>query len=528
MIEHSAADKAVVDDELFTRLLEAAYLIQERNQAPQSPTPADFSQIVGQVLETERLLHSRDLTVDAALQLIANRLCECSSASGVAIGRIQDHQLGYVAASGHAARLAGAVISADASSSWRCLSKGECVQSYCTQAETRIDLQLCKKLGAESYLAVPVFHDSAVAGVIEVFFSRAGAFDDTAVRTAELMAGLVTEVLTQNAERELKEELAAERATVLSALESLKPQLRKLVGENSSPEPPPARRAEEELCRACGHSFVGQEMACGVCGALRATGKYPGTELQSKWAALWERQLIGTDHGPSFRREPVDEHLVNNGNELAPPQLDRTAADVEDHPLLPMIEAELEDVTADQDDTDLVPGKPIEDVPDVADISEHPEWQSARRTKEWLRAQAPPRSPVQQFRKLLATRTGDVSLLLAGVVFAIVLVWGFWPQPSTNRDAGVAAVPVVKRKARQKPPQLSVFERLLVATGLAVPPPPAEYMGDPNAKVWLDLQTGLYYCPGAALYAATAKGRYTSQSDAQQEAFEPAARKPCD
>jgi hypothetical protein len=73
-----------------------------------------------------------------------------------------------------------------------------------------------------------------------------------------------------------------------------------------------------------------------------------------------------------------------------------------------------------------------------------------------------------------------------------------------------------------------LFEKALVGLGLAVAPPTPEYMGDPNIKVWEDLQTALYYCPDADLYGNTAKGRFTTQTEAQQDAFEPALRKPCD
>jgi hypothetical protein len=53
-------------------------------------------------------------------------------------------------------------------------------------------------------------------------------------------------------------------------------------------------------------------------------------------------------------------------------------------------------------------------------------------------------------------------------------------------------------------------------------------MGNPNVKVWVDLQTALYYCPGTDLYGTTPKGKYTNQGDAQQDSFEPAYRKPCE
>ena len=89
-------------------------------------------------------------------------------------------------------------------------------------------------------------------------------------------------------------------------------------------------------------------------------------------------------------------------------------------------------------------------------------------------------------------------------------------------------MPAVKRRPRPKAPKLSMFEEALVGLGLAVPPPTPEYMGDPNIKVWEDLQTALYYCPDTDLYGNTVKGRYTTQAEAQQESFEPALRRPCD
>jgi DNA-binding NarL/FixJ family response regulator len=59
-------------------------------------------------------------------------------------------------------------------------------------------------------------------------------------------------------------------------------------------------------------------------------------------------------------------------------------------------------------------------------------------------------------------------------------------------------------------------------------PPPVEYAGNPDAKVWIDLQTGLYYCPGAKLYGKTAKGKMERQRDAQLEQFDAANQKACD
>ena len=73
-----------------------------------------------------------------------------------------------------------------------------------------------------------------------------------------------------------------------------------------------------------------------------------------------------------------------------------------------------------------------------------------------------------------------------------------------------------------------MYEKFMVAIGLAEAPPPPVYLGNPDVNVWVDLQTGLYYCPNGDLYNATPKGKITSQRDAQLDQFEPAYRKACD
>jgi len=69
-------------------------------------------------------------------------------------------------------------------------------------------------------------------------------------------------------------------------------------------------------------------------------------------------------------------------------------------------------------------------------------------------------------------------------------------------------------------------ENLLVSLGLKSPAP---YFigGNPTAKVWIDVHTGLYYCPGTSYYGKTSKGRLTTQQIAQIDHFEPAGGAVC-
>ena len=68
---------------------------------------------------------------------------------------------------------------------------------------------------------------------------------------------------------------------------------------------------------------------------------------------------------------------------------------------------------------------------------------------------------------------------------------------------------------------------MLISLGLAEAPPPEEEKGNPATQVWIDLHTGLYYCPGADLYGKTPSGKYATQRDAELDQYQPAYRKAC-
>jgi hypothetical protein len=73
-----------------------------------------------------------------------------------------------------------------------------------------------------------------------------------------------------------------------------------------------------------------------------------------------------------------------------------------------------------------------------------------------------------------------------------------------------------------------MMDKMLVSMGLAETPSTPTYQGDPDAKVWADVHTALYYCAGSDLYGKTKGGKLTKQRDAQLDQFQPAARKACD
>jgi ribosomal protein L40E len=78
-------------------------------------------------------------------------------------------------------------------------------------------------------------------------------------------------------------------------------------------------------------------------------------------------------------------------------------------------------------------------------------------------------------------------------------------------------------------PTLSLWDRTLIAVGIAEAPVPAIHtQGDPAIEVWVDPHSALYYCPGEEQYGKTPDGRFNSQREAQQDRFEPAGRLACE
>jgi two-component system, NarL family, response regulator NreC len=111
------------------------------------------------------------------------------------------------------------------------------------------------------------------------------------------------------------------------------------------------------------------------------------------------------------------------------------------------------------------------------------------------------------------TRPGDMSRAVKYLLMAVVIGVSSWLVWSNYHD-------IIEEK-------LPFIDKVLLQTGVKSAPP-QEYAGNPNTKVWIDLHTALYYCPGTPLYGKTGKGRFARQEDALNDHFEPATRKACE
>jgi len=58
-------------------------------------------------------------------------------------------------------------------------------------------------------------------------------------------------------------------------------------------------------------------------------------------------------------------------------------------------------------------------------------------------------------------------------------------------------------------------------------PAVTQRVGDPNVKVWVNTNSGVYHCPGTRWYGNTKQGQYMTQKQAQSAGHRPAHGSVC-
>ncbi len=561
-------------------------MLQEHNDRLRAKGhQADFAENLSAIVETQKLIQTLQLDLAAAAELVAERVQKITHASGTAIGIIEKDQLLYRAATGTAALDAGTRVPLTSALSADCLSKGSALNYPDVTPSLHVHVDLFRSRDVKAFIAVPVYHAGQVAGVLELRFARANSFREADLRTAELMAGLLSEAMVTAARMKWKEALASERQSMLEALERIKPQIERLGNESAPiedlaasrplapaaaqsvirPQAPAVRSAD--VCSACGSDFFDEsESFCGICGTARpvspapidgpgvssakqhatpwltpygqenptngnsGTGVAPTSDSILKDKAVPATPPAGLVSGPRATPAPVAQSVV----EPPPAELFetdskpalQTPAMMTSPMLLPPDPFAPPAEVAGPDSLRIVPADPLpaDRAEDAKKIAPYP-WGSAKKTQEWLETVKTHHGPRAEWlaRQWQKHRANFYVVVSAVMLLVVISTW-------SNRPAGNSAgnaTPQPSQHQAPPAPQLTLFEKLLVNLGLAEAPPPPVDLGNPETQVWVDVHTALYYCPGGDLYGKTADGKFSSQRDAQQDQFQPARGKAC-
>ena len=140
-------------------------------------------QSLSTIVEVLQWITSGDLDVDGAMHLIAGRARNVANATGVAIGLLKGDQLVYRAGSGSAATYTGRQVTATLIASADTSTSHEILRVENAQTDKRMEAAVCRQFGATSLLILLVYHNQAVAGVLEVLFDV--GLDERAAKPAE-------------------------------------------------------------------------------------------------------------------------------------------------------------------------------------------------------------------------------------------------------------------------------------------------------------------------------------------------------
>ena len=496
-----------VDESSFQRLLAAAYVVQQHNDGLRArQARLETSQVLSQIAEIESLARTCSLEVGGVCALAADRLRKMTDAAGVSIGLVSDGYLDCVAESGVPAKIPGSSIASHSIVATERLKSGELFESDNAENDIRLDVSLCRELKTDSLIAAPVHCFRELSGLVEVRWDHAKAFLPGDARACRLIAELITATLERGSRNdfagraalssELSPDSVAERDSddfLKSAAETGELQVK----ESAPPEGQQSPENVAECCRVCGKEFGVDEVFCGNCSMPRIAAG-PGDGLQSKWASMWYMQQAHDAREPreaSVRTQP--RWLVPTAIKPAEPQ------PAEPQPAEP---------------------KAVAPAPAVGEVMRSI-WSRPSGSTAGESASPRTHSIAVNLNALLDPEDAGVmqrvsqrigmfrqhpiaSFISAAALFLVVSVWAISPSPGNG--------------------QITRLESLLVELGLAeVPANAPAAAGRPEARVWVDVHTALYYCEGSDLYGKTPEGRFTTQREAQQDQFQPASQLPC-
>jgi putative methionine-R-sulfoxide reductase with GAF domain len=588
-------NKPVLDEQTFQKLLEAAFVLQEHNRevrqmeeslemhseqlrqieaetqaalqrstrrtAEESSRPnPEYTLTLAEIVETQHQIQIRHLESDQAMAVVAERITRITHSSGAGIG-IQDAKIvRYRAAAGVPALPVGSEVPLESAICAICIRTGQVLRTPDVNTEFLFDPDLCRARDIQSLVAVPVYHDGNIVGALELYFDRLNGYVEQDIHTCQLMAGLVTEALGRDAGTALKKSMAAERSSMLAAIEKLKPNLAALTDvqgnpQNSAAASSDAARSQVEtrastVCWKCGHRIIDDEQFCGKCGAPLVSGR-DAASVQSKLASAIHMQQATQDASwapsapprippngsapeggttPNWTRRAAEDTTgdPNLLPQLAPPNFeDLPERKVTGHDLTMGEAKSPPEQIATLRKPGSSDGEPVP-VTLVASLPHEVRLSSGETAQDFVEDLTETSSP-NALQRFWQARRGDFYLAVAVVLVLVVIRWGILSNhPVGATGSGSAGTGVAARHKSAPDSDLSAWDKLMISLGLAEAPEAPEYKGNPDTQVWIDSHTALYYCPGSELYGKTPKGRFTSQHDAQLDQFESASRKVCD
>ncbi len=222
-----------VDRDNFQQLLSNAYKLQQREIDHQS---------LADIGEVQRAIASETFNVDGIFQHIVESASRVSHASGAAIGVLNQAQLIYWAGSGSLADSVGTQVTVSLTDSAHANYGREILRVDNAASAPRIEADTCRQRGANALLILPIHHDRALAGVLEILFAEAHTFENREILTYWSLVEQVESAIRRavHLEQELEKETSPASGSIPISLDQSQPE------EDSKPAPVRMMRSTSE------------------------------------------------------------------------------------------------------------------------------------------------------------------------------------------------------------------------------------------------------------------------------------------
>jgi hypothetical protein len=166
---------------------------REQLAMEQTGTPAapDLSGLLSAVEAVRREIAGFGDDFDSILETVTERALGFTSASGAALAYLTNEEMICRGKAGDLAPPKGSVVDTKHGLSGECVRVGKTISCADTENDGRVDKEICRSLGIGAILAVPIFSDFRVVGILEVFSERAHAFTKAHETVLERLAELV-------------------------------------------------------------------------------------------------------------------------------------------------------------------------------------------------------------------------------------------------------------------------------------------------------------------------------------------------
>ena len=159
----------------------------------------------GVQLSTDDVWELEQFVLDEVLQLVAERALAITGADGIAIALAEGEAIVCRASAGSIAPDPGVRLDPNSGFSGVCLRREEIVRCDDAETDARVNVQACRALGARSMVAVPLTGRHSVIGLLEAFSTECYGFNDSDVRSLNLLAELILSALKPEEEDRLAE-----------------------------------------------------------------------------------------------------------------------------------------------------------------------------------------------------------------------------------------------------------------------------------------------------------------------------------